>query len=140
MMGHMVHRLRHDAIAIALYLYLLLALTPQMFRLVPLPVALQAHSDYFIAITTSAVWLGCLVCAVGRFWRDDLDGGAIEQLGLLIAIVGWLLYLYAFALILPMSWFGTTAVGGFLVAFVMQWWLIRRWRRRLRALATGNEQ
>jgi len=129
--------MRHDAIAISLYIYLTLVLSPQTFHLVPLPAALAPHSDYFNAITTATLWLGCLVCAVARFWRDDLDGGAIEQFGLLVAGIGWVLYLYAFAQLLPMGWFGTALCGGFLLAFAVQWWLIRRWRTRLHELAVA---
>lgn len=133
-----MHLMRRDAAAIALYLYLVAALTPQLFRLLPLPPVLQSHSNFFVIVTTGALWVGCLIAALGRFWRDELDGGAIEQVGLIAAILGWLLYIWALVQILPTSWFGTTLCGGFLIAFGWQWWLIRRWRRSLRALAEGK--
>lgn len=135
-MQRVIHTMRHDAIAIALYLYLATATTIQVFRILPLPPALEAQSPFVITITTGSVWLGCLICACSRILiKDELDSGAVEQLGLIVANVGWLLYIYAFAQRLPMAVFTLTVCGGFLVAFSVQWWLIRRWRSRLRALA-----
>lgn len=132
------HSMRRDAIAIALYIYLTVALIPQTFNLAPLPDTLQSMGRFMATVTSSAVWVGCALGVVGRLWRDQLDGGAIEQTGLVVSCVGWLLYLWAFWQVLPLAWFGFIACGGFLVAFGTQWWLIRRWRRRLRSLAESH--
>lgn len=132
MMMQVVHSMRRDYIAIALYGYMTAVLGVQAIRIVPIPLALQGQPLFIQVITTGSLVLGCLVCMVSRFWRDDLDGGAIEQTGLLISFIGWALYIYAFALLLPMSWFGTFLCGAFLIMFFAQWWSIHKWRRRLR--------
>ena len=135
MMHQVAHAMRRDYIAVAFYGYLAVVLGVQAIRLVPLPAALQNEPPSFVMITTLSLWAGCMVCAISRFWRDDLDGGAIEQTGLVFANIGWVLYIYAFAGVLPMGWFGFSLCGAFLVAFSAQWWGIHKWRRRLRHLA-----
>jgi len=140
-MLRVIHTMRHDAIAISLYVYLTLVLIPQTFHLTPLPLAMQDQSDFLNIMTTGSVWAGCLVCGVGRMWKDDLDGGAIEQFGLVASCIGWLLYLYAFvpmAIATGMGWFTASLCGWFLIAFGAQWWLIRRWRKRLRVIAGSD--
>ena len=122
---------RRDYAAIALYGYLTAVLGFQIFDL---PGILEDKSWWFIAPTVGTVWLGCLICMISRFWRDDLDGGAIEQTGLAVTLIGWFMYAYAFAIELTDHgrWFGLILVGGFIIAFVAQWWEIHHWRAGLK--------
>jgi hypothetical protein len=132
--------MRRDAVAISLYAYLVVLLSAPTLGLVPLTAPLLTLPHILAVVTSGAVWVGCIICLVARVWPwwDELDGRAVEQFGLVIALVGWLLYLYAFARLLPFSWFGFSLVGGFAVAFGTQWWMIRRWRRQLRKLAEAD--
>ena len=122
---------RRDYAAIALYGYLTAVLG---YQLVDLPSILEDKSWYFIGPTVGTVWLGCFTCAISRFWHDDLDGGAIEQTGLAITLIGWFMYAYAFIdqFVDNGRWFGLFLIGGFIVAFLAQWWEIHRWRADLK--------
>ena len=132
--------MRRDAIAIALYVYLAVVLTPQTLRLVPLTGALQTQPAFLATVTSGSVWIGCAICALSTLWRDELDGRAVEMFGIAIACTGWMLYIYAFATFLPRSYLGLSLVGGFLLAFSVQWWILRRWRKQLKALAGSRAE
>lgn len=136
-MQRVAHAMRRDYAAIALYGYMTVVLGVQATRVVPLPMAMQAQPLFVQVVATGTLVIGCLVCAISRFWKDDLDGGAIEQTFLMVSNIGWALYVYAFGVLLPASWFGTFLCGAFLIAFTAQWWSIHLWRARLKLMVAN---
>jgi hypothetical protein len=139
-MHKVVHSVRRDYIATALYGYLAAATMIQCFSTSARPVALASQPGWFIISCTSSIYVGCLACILGRWWKDDLDGGAIEQFGIAVTLLGWIFYLYAFARQLPdAGWPGVIFVGAFLVAFGAQWVGDYLWRRRLKTLVASGD-
>ena len=96
---------------------------PQIFNGVP----------YWYADAT--LWLigvGCGISLIGIFWPDRLDGGAIEMLGIVITIMGLLMFVYVLFKDLPRTAFGMVIYSGLTVCFGIQWVLIHRYRSSLR--------
>lgn len=139
-----------NASAIALKFYLMAALLFYFVGAVPIP---QPLVDIHIAygyVAFGLAWLGCFISLVGIFWPRTrkgtkrqiavLDGSVIEQAGLITATVGLLMVAIGYATAFPMLWFPTIACGGFAITFLVQWYLIRMWRKNLRRLAQGDGQ
>ena len=120
-----------NAVAIWFKAVFMIASIPPLFGWTPLPMALQNASEWQVRAILILIIAGCFVSLVGIFWRNRLDGGAIEQFGLIILIVGIVLFVVALLNAVPTSWFGAIVYSGLAVAFGIQWWLIHRYRRSL---------
>ena len=126
-----------NASAIALKLYLIAVLLPVGVRALPLPGTLQNESTAYGLFTVWLIIGGCAVAMLGVIWRDRLDGGVIEQFGLIMACLGFAMYGAVLATLFPMTWLPMTMCGGFAVAFGAQFFLIKRWRTTLRKAAAN---
>jgi hypothetical protein len=136
-----------NALAIWLELYTAVVCVPVLAGAVPFPLPLLDWPIMYRYAAFVALAAGCFIALVGNLWprkkskdRDkqrvrDLDGSVFEQIGLVIATIGLLLIIGALVPVLPMGFFTTCLTGGFTIAFLTQWYFIRRWRTQLRRLA-----
>jgi len=135
--------MQRNAPAIALKIYLLIAVGPVAFRALPLPGTLERTTGFYGMATIWLIISGCLVALIGELWLDRLDGSVIEQFGLVMASIGFILYACALLRVLPLNhgvWLPMIMCGGFAVAFGTQWFLIYRWRRPLHLKVRGDGQ
>ena len=130
--------MERNASAIALKIYLAIAVAPICFKAVPLPGTLQNSPTLYGLTSVWLIFAGCLVALAGIAWKDRLDGSVLEQFGCILVALGMLMYGAALAKVFPMSWLPMCMCGGFAMAFAFQWWIIHRWRMRLRRVAVAN--
>lgn len=127
-----------NAVAIWLKAVFLIASVPPLVGWAPLPMALKDSPEWQIKTVLILIITGCAVSLLGIFWPDRLDGGAIEQLGLIILMIGIGLFVYALVNAVPTSWFGVVVYAGLAIAFGIQWWSIREFRRSLLPVPVSN--
>jgi predicted tellurium resistance membrane protein TerC len=132
--------------ALALKLWLFVAMVPYVTGLSPLPQSLADGPDVFGYATVGAVFLGALISIVGLTWRGEpLNGLVIEQVGLLGIAAGLVLYIAGLFMFLPLTDRRLADVGfatGLCVAVaagaIWQYATIRRYRAaRLRPRDNG---
>jgi len=121
-----------NAVAVWLKAVFLIASIPPLLGWTPLPMALLGIQTWQARSILILIIVGCAISLVGIFWPDRLDGGAIEQFGLIVLAVAISLFVVAFLQVIPTSWFGASTYTGLAIAFCIQWWSIRRYRRSLR--------
>lgn len=121
-----------NAVAVWLKAVFMIASVPPLFGWAPIPLSLQSASAWYARATLILIVVGCFVSLVGIFWRDRLDGGVIEQLGLSVLVVGVGLFVVALLRTSPVGWFGAVTYAGLSVAFIIQWLSIYRFRKSLR--------
>jgi FtsH-binding integral membrane protein len=133
--------MQRNAVAVALMVYLLVAVGPVALKALPLPGTLDRSAGFYGMATVWLIICGCIVSLVGVFWFDRLDGSVIEQFGLVLVSLGFILYAAALARVLPMNqqaWLPLVLCGGFAVAFMVQLWIIYRWRKPLKGMVRGD--
>lgn len=127
-----------NAVAIWLKLTFLLACIPLVAGWAPIPEAFGTAAEWHSKATLWLILIGCALSLGGIFWPDRLDGGAIEQLGLVVLTIGMLVFVYALTKTWPETWWGVCVYSGLTVAFAAQWWNIYRFRRSLRDAAGSD--
>lgn len=120
-----------NAVAVWLKAVFMIASTPPLFGWAPLPGVLQSVSTWHARSVLILIIAGCFISLIGIFWPDRLDGGAIEQLGLVILTIGIGLFVSAILVVVPRNWFSSVVYAGLAIAFVIQFWSIRRFRKSL---------
>jgi peptidoglycan biosynthesis protein MviN/MurJ (putative lipid II flippase) len=90
--------------ALALKLWLFVAMTPYVTTISPLPQSIGAGPDVFGYATVGSVWLGALLSLIGLVWRGEaLNGLVIEQVGLIGICAGLLLYMVGVLTFVPLT-------------------------------------
>jgi hypothetical protein len=130
--------LPRNAVAVWLKAVFLVASIPPLFGWAPMPMVML-HTPLWQA--QAVLWLiiiGCAISLIGIFYPDRLDGGTIEQLGLVVLFVGISLFVTILLRAVPTSWFGAVIYSGLAAAFGIQWWSIYLYRRSLRKAVDGE--
>lgn len=131
----MIQRER-NAMELALYVMVALVTAPTALGFQPLPASLENGPALFGRASVVAMWIGCLGCLLGMFWRDLDDGITIQEIALACLALGT--HFYAAALILAGAPFATWAIA---VAFSLAigqgaaWRFGQLWFRMRRRIA-----
>lgn len=124
--------MERNAVAIAFKIVLFVTQLAITIGIFPFPFSLQQMPLLYAHASVALIWSGSLISIIGIFWKDRLDGGAIEQFGLIIAIIGLILYNIAAARLFPMTWFQFSLALVPMAAFVVRFFQIRKYRRALK--------